>query len=350
VGAVLAAVVMVLAALAIRSLIDGDDGGGSGDGGTAGPVRLVCVTEVRAACEQLAAEHEDVEVTVAAAGTTVSELTGPEFRGSQSPYDGWVTLEPLPTLVDDRRERAGDDQVLAESSEPLAGSEVVLVAANDRAAALQSTSCGELGPDDEIFVRVRCVADAAGGPWTDVDGESTWGTLRYGFDDPTTSAEGLAVLGQLATAYFADLDPPLTAAQYASNDFEPLGFQSWLGGVAGEADTSATGGTPLERLVQRGPSAFGAVATLEATAQQQIEGTRAEDDLTVLYPSPMATAVVTMAPVGGSPGRDDVLDEDLLDDLREALADTGWNTDDPAPVGLPRPGVADALEQLWSRS
>jgi hypothetical protein len=313
-------------------------------------VRLVCVTEVRAACEQLAAEDDDVEVTVAPAGTTIDDLTSPDFRGSQSPFDGWVTLEPLPTLVDDRRERAGDDQVLAESSEPLAGSKVVLVAANDRAGALLE-ACGEPSTADgaDLVVGVSCVAEAAGQPWSDTGGETSWGALRYGLDDPSTSAEGLAVLGQLATAYFADLDPPLTAEQYASNDFGPLGFQSWLGGVAGEVDTSAAGGTPLQRLVQRGPSAFGAVATLDATAADQITGTRAEGSLTVLYPSPMATAVVTMAPVGGSQGAEAVLDEDLLDALRVALTDTAWDTDEPTPAGLPRAGVADALERLWSQ-
>jgi len=345
---------MVVGALAIRSLIDGGDGaggssGGSGGGGD-GSVRLVCVSEVQAACEQLAEEDDDVEVTVASAGTTLEQLADPAFRGSQSAYDGWVTLEPLPEVVDARRDQAGDDQVLADPSAPLASSEVVLVAADDRAEVLTEECGAPSAPDsDDVVVSVLCVASAAGQPWAELGGESTWGPIRYGFSDPGTTAAGFVTLGQLATAFFEAADPPLTAEQYASNDFSS-GFRSYLALIADEADTGATGGTPLQRLIQRGPSAFGAVAALDATAQEEIAGTRAEDTLTVLYPSPMATAVVTMAPVGGSPGADDVLDEDLLADLRAALADTGWNTDDPTPAGLPRPGVADALEQLWSRS
>jgi hypothetical protein len=350
VGAVLVAVVMIVAAVLIRDLvIEGDDsgGGGGGGGGPAGPVRLVCVSEVRAACEQLADEDDGVEVTIASAGTTLDELTSPEFRGSQSAYDAWVTLDPLPEVVDARRDQQGDDQVLADPT-PVASSPVVLVASNDRADALVS-ACGEPSdPDsDDVVVSVRCVAEAAGGPWSAAGGEGSWGPVRYGFVDPDRQAEGQAVLGQLATAYFAELDPPLGPDAYASNDFAPLGFSTWLGGVAAEADTSSQGGTPLEKLVQRGPSAFGAVATLEASATDAIAGTRAEGSLTVIYPSPMATAVVSLAPVGGAPGADDV--DDVLEPLREALAGTGWDVDDPTAAGLPRPGVADALDRLWGQ-
>jgi hypothetical protein len=338
---------MVVVALLVRDLvIDGDDGGGGGGGSASGPLRLVCVREVRAACEQLADEDDDVEVTIASAGSTLDELTAPDFRGSQSPYDAWVALEPLPELVDAQRQQEGDDEVLAEGT-PLASSDVVLVAANDRAEAL-SSACGEPSdPDsDDLVVSVRCVADAAGGPWSEVGGQTIWGALRFGFVEPGSRAEGQAVLGQLATAWFADADPPLTADEYASNDFAG-GFTSFLGGVAGEVDTSSSGGTPLQKLVQRGPSAFGVVATLAATADQAISGTRAEDTLTVLYPSPMATAVVTLAPVGGAPGAGDA--DELVDPLRDALAATGWDVDDPQQVGLPRPGVAYALDRLWSQ-
>lgn len=344
VAAVLGAVVMIVAALGVRSLIDGDDGGSGSGGGGSGPVRLVCVSEVRAACEVLADEDDDVEVTVAAAGTTIAELTAPDFRGDQSPYDGWVTLEPLPAVADAR----SGDGVLEEPSAPLAASDVVVVAGNDRAEALLAT-CGDPSvPEDDPVLETTCVAEAAGTAWSDLGGSSSWGSLRLGFDDPSRTAAGQVVLGQLTTAYFAAADPPLSADQYASNDFSS-DFRSYLVDVGGGSDTSATGGSPLDRLVQRGPATFGAVLTLEATAQGAIEGTRAEDDLTVLYPAPMATAVVTMAPVGGAPGAEDVLDDDLLDALEAALADTGWSTDDPTQVGLPRGGVADALERLWNQ-
>ncbi|OWY63394.1 hypothetical protein B7486_53375, partial [cyanobacterium TDX16] len=70
VGAVLLAVVMIVGALLVRDLVIEGDEGGSGSSSASGPLRLVCATEVRAACEQLADQEDDVEVTVAAAGTT----------------------------------------------------------------------------------------------------------------------------------------------------------------------------------------------------------------------------------------------------------------------------------------
>ena len=320
------------AALLRELVIEGGDGDGRGD--AAGPIRLLCIPEVRTACERLADEDDDVEVTVVPAGTTMADLTDPELSAADAGVDAWVTLDPLPEVVDARR---GDD-LLADDPVALASSDVVLVAWEDRADALE-TACGDP-------VSVRCVAAAAGRPWIELDGRGTWGTLRVGFVTPAAQAEGQAVLGLLATTYFAAADPPLGADEYASNDFD-TSFRSFLSGVAGRTDAGSTTDTPLRQLVQQGPAAFGVVITLDATARQTIPGTRAEDQVSVLYPSPMTTVVVSLAPVRGAPGADAAAS--LAEPLRGALADTGWDPDDPRTVGLPRPGVADALDRLWSQ-
>lgn len=334
VGAVVGAIAMVAVAFVVRSALD-DDGSGGG-GGDGGPVRLACVDELADACRALAADDADVELTVASAGELVATFTDPEVRGEDAPYDAWATIDPLPLVVDARRDRAGDAALFGESTTPLAATRLVLVAGEDRAGALV-TACGESSEQnsDDLVVSWRCVGDEAGVAWSELEGETGWGPFRPAFADPTDTASGLVVLGQAGTAYFGGPD-------YASNDFDAA-FRSWLAGV--EQAMPNLGGDPLAVLAQRGPAAYGAVGALEAEAEAALAGTRYEDDLRVLYPAPMATAVASLAPVEGSPGAEAATD--LAEPLRDALAEEGWDVDDPEPAGLPSAGVLDALEQLW---
>ena len=57
------ALLMIAGALTLRNRID-DDGSEGSAGGGSGPVELVCATELRAACEALTADNDDVLVTV----------------------------------------------------------------------------------------------------------------------------------------------------------------------------------------------------------------------------------------------------------------------------------------------
>jgi hypothetical protein len=95
-----------------------------------------------------------------------------------------------------------------------------------------------------------------------------------------------------------------------------------------------------------GPAAYGWVLALEAEVEETVVGSRAEEDLTVLYPAPMTEAAVVLAPVSGASGAGDA--PSLAEDLTAALADTGWDVDDPAYRGLPGAGVSIALQEEWS--
>ena len=100
VGAALAAVVLVLVALAVKG--EWPFGGGGNGGGGGGVVRLLCTTELEAACTQLAEHDGDVSVTVEAAGTTAQSLVA--LPDNQRPdFDAWLAPSPWAQMVDVQR-------------------------------------------------------------------------------------------------------------------------------------------------------------------------------------------------------------------------------------------------------
>jgi hypothetical protein len=332
VGALLGAIAMIALAVVIRGAIDGDSGGGGSSGG--GPVRLLCITEVEAACEALAADNSDVQVTIERAGDTVAGATDTDPQ-ARSAYDAWVTLQPLPEMANLLAERPVFDE-----GEVVAASRVVLVAPSDRAEALIS-SCGEssTSESEDLVAQWRCVGDTAGQRWSEYGGEQAWGVVKPGLRDPEETASGLMALSQLAEGWFAEEE---IGSDFASNDFDAA-FGRWLSDIRGAQPN--TSGDPLTVLVQQGPAAFGWVIALEADYESTVVGSREEDDLRVLYPAPMARAAVVLAPRSGAPNADAAAD--LADELSAALGDTGWNTDDLESSGLPGAGNSIALQELW---
>src|SRR6185369_1141206 len=107
------------------------------------------------------------------------------------------------------------------------------------------------------------------------------------------TAEGLAVIGQAAAQYFgrSDID--------RSNVQDDDAFLEWFSqlersvpfGTA--ADTSA-----FEAMLAAGPAAFDVVATTEAVAGPSLAAAARDrrTAVTLIYPSPVATADVVYAP------------------------------------------------------
>jgi hypothetical protein len=109
-----------------------------------------------------------------------------------------------------------------------------------------------------------------------------------------------------------------------------------------------------------GPAAFDVVATTEAEAGPKLAGASRDrrDAVTLLYPSPVATADVVFASVAG---RDTDLGDTVTgDDGRGALARAGYRVDDedrapgvrdrpalPKRSNLPPAGSLVALLQTW---
>ncbi|HEY5886542.1 MAG TPA: hypothetical protein VIT24_02390 [Acidimicrobiales bacterium] len=316
--AVLGAVLMVTLALLVRSLIDGDEDGGqaSGEGGNGDVPTLVCAEELADVCERLERDGA-ADVTIEPVGETVDRLGAVD---AELDADGWLTLDPFPQQVDERREFATGSALFGDSVATDRSSGLALVAFADRAAALEA-DC----PD----VDWACLGDAAGEPWADHGGESSWGEVKPGYDAPDTSATGLLVLAQAMAAH---LDDP----GFAGQDID----DRWLGDLE-DAVPTRTAGTALLKLVQQGRAAFGAVGALGIEAEA-VAGTAQGEDLTIFYPAPMFRASVVLAPRRGVDASE-LIDADNLD---AALAEAGWESDATGEP-LPSAGVLDALRSAW---
>ncbi len=348
-GAAVVAVLMVVVALWVRGRID-DGGGGNGSSGD-GVLRVRCATELAEVCNQVGAELDDVEFSTASAGATAAELARlPDARREESGFDAWLVPEPWPEIVDVRRGVNGLEPVFETPTDPIARSPLALVVRTDRRPVLEATAeCGGA-------VTWRCVGEVAGRSWDAVGGEAQWGRVRPGHGNPTESAVGLLVLSQATTGFFEG------AEQYTRFDLEDnLDYGDWLS----DLEQSIPGfGSPFAEMLQQLPTAaFDVVGTTEAEAGPALA--RAARDrrrqLTLLYPEPVVTADVVLAPAIGA-DREAVDELAGGDELRTALAEHGWRVPgEPrakgvgttpalrARNGLPDdPGALVALQDVWN--
>jgi hypothetical protein len=345
--ALVVAIALVGAALVARSAIDDDgDGSASSSDGEGGRPTLLCAREVEQACQELQREHA-IAIDVAPAGLTTDELaTVPDDGIRDLGFDGWLTLSRDAEIARDRRERASLAPALGASSERIARSPLVIGIWKDRAAAL-APAC------EDRQISWRCVGEVAGRPWaTLAGGQPAWGAVKPGHGDPSTSGEGLLVIGQAASSYFGRSD--LTLDDYADD-----GFLEWFGRLENAVRLTDA---PFERMLVGGAALFDLVGTTESEAGPQL--VRASRDrreqVDLLYPSPVATADVVYAPVAGADGADDLRDLVTGDDGRAALARAGWRVDGesaapgvrdtprlPAGDELPDAGSLEALLDTW---
>jgi Bacterial extracellular solute-binding protein len=339
--ALVAAIVMVVAALVIRDRIDEE----SDSDGTA---RLVCATELEAACLDLDESVGGLEVTIEPAGTTAARLIGLPDADSDDPgFDGWLVPQPWPGIVDSTRERDQLRPVLAPDGEVLARSPLVIAMLDDREEALRGVCEGA--------VAWRCLGDVAGTPWDDL-GASFPGTVKVAHTNPTVSATGLLVLAQAASDFFGRTD-------FFLADIETDEFTRWLTRLENSAEPSAA---PFDEMLGRYPAAvYDAVGTSEAEAGPAL--TEASRDrrraFTLLYPDPVATADVALALAATDSRDDDIAGLAAGGNARDALAGDGWRVEGeplapgldgdvrlPATANLPSdPGVYVALQGAWSR-
>jgi len=326
----IAAVVMVLGAIAVRSRLDHGSGGGGGEGKGSGELRLVCSTELAGVCEAL---KEKVTVSVEPAAVTADRLEkAPDGPAS---LDGWLVPSPWPDIVRSTRQRAGLAPLLDATGPPLARSPLVLAVWPTRTAVLTKGCPGGQ-------VTWRC--------WGDLAGQAQ---VKPGHAD-VGEAVGVATVGAATAGFFGRAD--LARADIEDND----DYRAWLTRLERAVPTfRPTTGTAVGDMLLKGPVDFDAVGTSEAEAAPLVATAAARPvKPVVIYPSPVTTVDVVLATVprggakrltsavGGKTGLD-------------ALAAGGWRVprhrpadaipsqpDLPAASGLPDAGIMDFLRTL----
>jgi hypothetical protein len=333
--ALLAAAAMVTGSLWLRGRLDeGGTGTGEGTGGRSTPgVTVACVSELAPVCAAVAGTDPRVEVRIEEAAVTEAELARTETRPG---IDAWLTFAPFAAIVSEERQRAGRFPVLDEPTGPLAWSPLTIVVWKDRESVL-SSRCG-------AEITWRCVGEVGGSPWADLGGPATWGPVKPGHPTPETTAVGLLVLGQAAGSYFG-------SPGYASNDFTDPAFRTWFERLERSVPSfPPPPRTPLDEMLSKGPATFDLAGSTEAAAVPAVGRSRDRDRLSVLYPSPRATAEVVLVPVAGSDAGGRVEKLFTSDEASAAFTGAGWLVDPatrPVDDGLPRPGVLQALRSLW---
>ncbi|MGZ4682008.1 MAG: hypothetical protein ACXWCB_05400 [Acidimicrobiales bacterium] len=355
--ALLVAAVMITGAFWVRDRIGSgsSSGGGSSDTNASGAV-LVCATELAPTCNALHAEHPDVTVRIEDVQLTLERLSGAAFDPAHADdaadpsaaIDAWLVPQPWPQMVAEQRQRAGLGSVaLGDASPTLARSPLVIAIWNDRRDVL-ATRC------DGGVIEWKCIGTVAGTPWGTTGPQATWGSVKPGQPAPDTTAAGLLGLGEATASWFGSAD-------FASNDFSDGAFRTWFTRLEQSVPSfPASPRTPLDDMLFTGPASFDLTASTEAAAGPAIASSRDSGRLTILYPSPLTTADVVLAPVSGSPAGGRLMKLMQSDDAAAALAAAGWRVDGqpladgipadpqvPAESNVPKAGVLQALRSLW---
>lgn len=340
-GAIAAAVAMVVAAVVIRAGIDDA-------ANTDGDARLVCAAELEEACTELDDAVGGLDVTVEPAGDTLKRLIALGDSEVDEPgLDGWLVPGPWPQIVDIVRGQAQHRPVFEESPATVARSPLVIVVLKDRGRVLGQGTCAGT-------VAWPCLGDVGGDDWDDVGGDAAWGRVKVAHADPTTSASGLAVLAQAAGEFFGGTD-------YSLADLGTDEFRAWLERLE---DAGSPAGSPFGEMLSAYPTAvYDAAGGTEAEAGPLLEDAAPDrrGAFTLLYPDPVATADVVLALTTSKDRDGDIGDLAGGGRAREALADSGWRVEGhdlarglrqklalPNGTGLPTdPGVFLALQDAW---
>jgi hypothetical protein len=311
--AVVAAVGLIVGAVVIRRSVIESDGNASSSASTA--TTLVCPTELAVICTAAAAGQSGWSVRIEEAATTAKTLSAAQQADAK---EVWLTFDPLPDTVEQRRDAAGRPRLGFDTS-TVAASQLALVVPTDRSSALESACSG---------MKWTCVGVQAGRPWSDL-GADVSGSVRPAFAPLTTGIGQLSVTAAVR-GYFGA----------ASIDGTDPGFIAW--GRRLERAVSASqlsGGTPIATIQVRSSAldvAVGAEAEL-ATARR--------GDFAVLYAAPMMRVDLVLAvPAGVS------VPSGLTARLAAQALGAGWLAAGNAglPSATPTAGDVLAATALWS--
>lgn len=324
--ALLAAAALVVGAFVVRRNVIEDDRESETDGTEAGePERddataLYCITELAEACEQLAATHDELDITVEDAGATLDRLAGLD-DGEQAPL--WLTIDPFPAMVELLRQ---NDPLGFETDTVGASQLGIAFRSSDKSAAI-TAFC-----DADSTALWRCVGDHAGDDWSTLGAASIPGTLRPSFGDVNDSALGLASFASAVASYFG-------SAEINRIQFDDARFISWLRRISAVSiDGTQRGSTPLETLAVRSALDAAATANYEVNA---LDATGERFDVNYSEPNMWIQAVIaTPAGVAAPDG--------IVSDVAAALDAAGWDPADAAESLPPSASTLLALRTLWN--
>lgn len=311
--AIAGVVALVAAAFAVRAA-RGDDAATD----TERPTRVLCATDMAAACAALA--DVATEVRVEPAPTTIARLAA----GDVLQADAWLVPKPWLDLalaaVPAGPERAAP---LADVSGTLARSPLALVVRSDRRPALESSCNGTID--------WRCLARRNGEPWTTAGGDPAWGRVSIAVDDPARRTVGLLALAQVGAAFTRR---PVFDARDEASVREALTI------VLAALPAPTVERTTLEQMLEVGGSFDGAFA-LESETRLAIASPRASGQLELVAPEPPVAADAVLVRSTGSPR---AVDEEAA---RRALTSTGWQFPDRSEPNVPDAASLQALRALW---
>lgn len=310
--AVLAAVVLVVAAFALRGLLGDDEGSPRGSdrpdptGDDGQPFRVLCDDDLGAACEALSARTPGDEVEVVRVDDAVALLTG-----AAPAYDAWLTLDPWPEAVADA----------TASASPLPVTDPVVVASSVLAVLVDPA-------------RTECTAT------------TDWDCLVAPATPPVGVASTGTAVGSLSLAHAAaGLQGATDFGINQLDDEVRVALEDLLDAVGANGGRTVAAQADLIRF----PGNFSAVVTPRGRAEAVADSAQGRGrGLEVAILAPEARIGVVLAGVGPrGPAavdalRDVVTDQTVLD----ALAAEGWTGPASRTAGLPAPGVIYALQEL----
>lgn len=314
-AAFLGAVALIIGAVLLRQSLDDNSSSSSDstDTPSGSKTTVICSTELAAVCAVLGKNYS---VTVEPAGRTLDRLSK---DGAAYP-DAWVTLDPLPGMLDTARTFANLTAATTSITAIAEDSPAIAVPA-DRSASLTS-GCGS----QSVW---KCVGANAGRPWTSLDANAKGGDVLAGLMDPAIEAMGLVTFANAVAGYFG-------AAQLDTSSWQDSGFRSWLRTFSSNAKIVATGTTPLSTLLVRKTEvnvAASSTAEIGAVPSQRQGDVAA---VAVAPAIPIVAAVATFTSRGNS----------VAAKAAPLLLDAGWTAAaDPQPQ-LPA-GTFVALRALW---
>jgi hypothetical protein len=289
------AAAMVAGSLYVRSRIDDDGTDRTAPAPSA--LRIVCSTELAAACDGLGGS-----TGVEDAGVTADRLV----HEDDPAIDAWIVPDPWPALVDVRRRVQQKDQLFGDA---------VTVATTKLALVEWSGAIPCSGP-----LTWACAAAAA----------ST--ASKPGHGDPRVDGIALVALGRLATALLGNEEP-------SSTDLDDPAFDQAF--TAFERAVPMLEDDPLARMLAQGRSAYDFVVESEAAATATLATAARKDEVRLLYPAPVGTVGAVVAARHGVR-----VDVSLTDRATRTLAAVGWTRGGRA-TGIPDAGFLDALLARW---